>query len=83
MCNGMPLILRLIGALCSEIDKGGYFLNLQLSSQIGKHYAIASCEAFVLHVYIHSEFHIMVKIGDTWSVKCLSELEFPSRLPVM
>ena len=67
MCNGMPHILRLIGALCSEIDKGGYFLNLQLSSQIGKHYVIASCEAFVLHVCIHSEFHIVVKIGDAWS----------------
>ena len=65
----MPDILRLIVALCSEIDKGGYFLNVHLSSQIGKHYAIASCEAFVLYIYIHSEFHIMIKIGDTWSVK--------------
>ena len=67
MSDGMPHISRLIGALCSEIDWGGYFLNLQLASQIGKHYVIASCEAFVLHVCIHSEFHIVVRIGDTWS----------------
>ena len=69
MSDGMPHISRLIGALCSEIDKGGYFLNLQLSSQIGKHHVIASCEAFVLHACIHSKFHIMVKIGDTWLVR--------------
>ena len=60
-------------SLRTEIAKGGYFLNVQLRSEIGEHYPIASCEAFVLHIYIHSEFHIMIKIGDTWSVKWLSQ----------